>query len=410
VWADIKKIFGDGANFITQHVLNPLIDAINKVTGIFGVKPIPDIPKIDTSVATGASSTGQAHQGAGGRVARTFAHGGVLGGYAPGVDSIHAMLSPGEGVLVPEAVRGLGAGFVLAANKHFSNRPASSDGHHFAGGGIGGVIGSVVSAVNPVAGVIGGLFGGSATSAALDLAEAPIKALLAHLAPPIIKKLGQGAFGYIDNAVRAFMGAGGHSAASSNAGSAGGAAQWAPIVNQVLAMLGIPSTALAGVLSLINHESGGNPNAINLTDSNAMAGHPSQGLMQTIPGTFAAYAGQFASRGINDPLANIYAGVNYALHRYGVGMLASGGNHDSAGNYIGYDNGGYLQPGITQVYNGTGKPERVFTDEQWAKLSNANGSQQKGGSVPAVFHITDSPNPYATAQAVLRLQQFVGNV
>ena len=36
------------------------------------------------------------------------ATGGVIPGYAPGVDSVPAVLSPGEGVLVPEAVRGIG--------------------------------------------------------------------------------------------------------------------------------------------------------------------------------------------------------------------------------------------------------------------------------------------------------------
>jgi SLT domain-containing protein len=66
-------------------------------------------------------------------------------------------------------------------------------------------------------------------------------------------------------------------------------------------------------------ESGGNPRAINLTDSNAKAGYPSQGLMQTIPQTFKAYAGPYLKRGITDPLASIYAGLNYAIHRYGSG-------------------------------------------------------------------------------------------
>ena len=37
---------------------------------------------------------------------------------------------------------------------------------------------------------------------------------------------------------------------------------------------------------IIQHESGGNPNAINNWDSNAAAGMPSKGLMQTIDPTF----------------------------------------------------------------------------------------------------------------------------
>ncbi|MFJ2719365.1 phage tail tape measure protein [Streptomyces sp. NPDC087437] len=105
-------------------------------------------------------------------------------------------------------------------------------------------------------------------------------------------------------------------------GGGKGVQQWAPMVSQVLAMLGAPASALGPVLRRIEIESGGNPNAINLWDSNAKAGHPSQGLMQTIPSTFAAYAGPFKSRGITDPLASIYAGVNYAMHRYGSSWIS----------------------------------------------------------------------------------------
>ncbi len=94
--------------------------------------------------------------------------------------------------------------------------------------------------------------------------------------------------------------------------------RWTPQVKMVLSQLGLPASDLALVLHRIKVESGGNPNAINLWDSNAQAGHPSQGLMQTIPGTFAAYAGPYKSRGITDPLASIYAGLNYATQRYGA--------------------------------------------------------------------------------------------
>jgi SLT domain-containing protein len=95
--------------------------------------------------------------------------------------------------------------------------------------------------------------------------------------------------------------------------------RWTPQVKMALAQLGLSPSNLALVLHRIGVESGGNPKAINLTDINAKMGHPSQGLMQTIPGTFNAYAGPYRKRGITDPLASIYAGLNYAVHRYGSG-------------------------------------------------------------------------------------------
>jgi len=117
-------------------------------------------------------------------------------------------------------------------------------------------------------------------------------------------------------------------------------------------------TFAPGLSTLIGFESGGNPNAINLTDSNAMAGHPSKGLTQTIDSTFNAYALPGYGN-IYGPVDNIIAGFRYAEATYGDGMLASGGRRDSSGGYLGYDRGGLLMPGFSQVYNGHSEPEII---------------------------------------------------
>lgn len=67
----------------------------------------------------------------------------------------------------------------------------------------------------------------------------------------------------------------------------------------------------------VMRESGGNPAAINLWDSNAAAGMPSKGLMQVIDPTFHAYHVDGTSWDIYNPVANITAACNYAAHRYG---------------------------------------------------------------------------------------------
>ncbi|MFD5069138.1 transglycosylase SLT domain-containing protein [Streptomyces sp. NPDC058369] len=126
----------------------------------------------------------------------------------------------------------------------------------------------------------------------------------------------------------------------SKPGKGSAVTRWTPQVKAALAQLGLPASALDLVLHRINVESGGNPAAINNWDSNAKAGHPSQGLMQTIPSTFAAYAGPYRSRGILDPFANIYAGLNYARSRYGSGwQLALRGNKGYATGTDGADSG-----------------------------------------------------------------------
>jgi soluble lytic murein transglycosylase-like protein len=108
-------------------------------------------------------------------------------------------------------------------------------------------------------------------------------------------------------------------------------------IAQALRILDMPQSLAPGVKKIIMAESGGNPHAINLTDSNARRGTPSQGLMQTIPSTFRHYvAPEVAGRPITDPVANITAGINYMVENYGINTVAAGGRSNSLGNYIGY--------------------------------------------------------------------------
>jgi hypothetical protein len=172
-------------------------------------------------------------------------------------------------------------------------------------------------------------------------------------------------------------------------GGFGGASRWTQLVMVALNQLHRPGSELGAVLRRIQFESGGNPKAINLTDINARRGHPSQGLMQTIPGTFNAYAGPYRSRGITDPLANIYAGINYALHTYG--SLAA---IDPRNRPRGYDAGGYLMPGLSTVYNGTGKPEPVFTAEQFDAMRQGGGGSRVGVQIHGDV-ITATPELFA---------------
>lgn len=72
-----------------------------------------------------------------------------------------------------------------------------------------------------------------------------------------------------------------------------------------------------GIKRNILRESSGDPQAINLWDSNAAMGIPSKGLLQVIDPTFAAYHVSGTPFNVWDPVANIVAACNYAAHRYG---------------------------------------------------------------------------------------------
>jgi hypothetical protein len=112
-------------------------------------------------------------------------------------------------------------------------------------------------------------------------------------------------------------------------------------IAKALGVMGLPQALAKGVKQVILHESNGNPDAINNFDSNALAGHPSQGLMQTIPTTFKACVDpKLADRSITDPVANITAGVRSMIAHHGLETVLNGGRRDSNGNYLGYGGAG----------------------------------------------------------------------
>ncbi|MGK8553113.1 transglycosylase SLT domain-containing protein [Nocardia gipuzkoensis] len=114
--------------------------------------------------------------------------------------------------------------------------------------------------------------------------------------------------------------------------------QWINEALQVLRQHGYDTRQIdpSDIAAIIQHESGGNPNAINLWDSNAAAGIPSKGLMQTIDPTFNAYSLP-GHRDIWNPVDNIVAGVRYAIDRYGsVSNVPGIVQMRSGGSYVGY--------------------------------------------------------------------------
>lgn len=119
-----------------------------------------------------------------------------------------------------------------------------------------------------------------------------------------------------------------------------GSAQVQKWVTEAVGIAGVPFSWVPGLITIAMKESGGNPNAINLTDSNFLAGHPSQGLMQTIPSTFSSNAFP-GHNNILNPVDSVLAAINYIKRRYkdisnhpGLKSMARGGP------YVGYAKGG----------------------------------------------------------------------
>jgi hypothetical protein len=158
-------------------------------------------------------------------------------------------------------------------------------------------------------------------------------------------------------------------------------ARWAGIVRQALMAEGLSPSLMGKVLAQMFTESGGNPTAINNWDINAINGDPSRGLMQVIGGTFRAFHWPGTSWNIYDPVANIYAALNYARHRYGSDLSALGHGH-------GYDTGGYAR-GAGWFVKGPA-PERVLSPRQtvaFERFLSRGGLAGHGGGGDVHIHL-----------------------
>lgn len=153
----------------------------------------------------------------------------------------------------------------------------------------------------------------------------------------------------------------------------GSVERWRSYVERALKENGIEPTGfrVSKILATIKRESNGNPNAQNNWDINALRGHPSIGLMQTIGPTFEAYK-HAGHNNIRNGYDNLLAAINYIKHRYGTS--------DAAFNRVasyGYANGGLVHKnGVYELAEGD-MPEYVIPTDiakrgrAWRLLSEA---------------------------------------
>lgn len=395
-WSGVKSGFQDVVNTvksiwntlegIISTPVNFVIRIWNDIAGVLGLpklSPIGGGGGAGTAAQQNAASTSAGSAGtSGGNVAgRAYATGGhILGPGGPREDLIPIWASNGEFMMNADAVNHYGTGFMDAVN----SRKFADGGHITHDGapkyGIGGFIGGVVNfgkslvggALNaldsiPGVGSITSKLKGLVATAVYDVAK-PLVEGVENMVPtqvlPVAGDASQAPHGFVkhigDSILDKLKAA--QQAAIAQAKAIGGSiptGQHLAIIDAALAKAGVPQSQWpmweAGLNTLITRESSWNPNAINLTDSNAKAGHPSQGLMQTIPSTFAAYS---LGGSITDPVSNIVAGIRYIIATYGGIQHVQQANANMAPK--GYDMGGPLMPGFTLAHNTTGAVEGVL--------------------------------------------------
>ncbi|MGW5617526.1 peptidoglycan DD-metalloendopeptidase family protein [Streptomyces sp. NPDC003877] len=377
-WNAVAGVAAKPVNWVINWVYNKGIKATwDAVADFVGLDPLPKAPKLLEAP-------------------QKFERGGRTRGGIPGVDSIPILAMEDEYVIRRDSARKLGFGTL-----DFINRTGELP--RFADGGIVGALGSAWDWTrDTVGGAVSKGVDWAKTGA--DLIANPSK-IWAKLMKPILDKvkshLDVGGLGAtlakvppkmvnglkdkIVNAATGFLGGGG-----GNLGNG----QWARPVNAPFGT----RFGVAGPMWSSGYHTG--------LDFPAPTGTPIR----------AADKGQVVGAASGGPYGNhviVSHGAGLAsLYAHMSRMAASVGQSVTRGQTIGavgatgnvtgphlhfearqsgrtvdpmpflYDDGGYLQPGMNLVANGTGKPEPVLTSAQWDAMAAG-----KGGGRPVTINV-----------------------
>jgi hypothetical protein len=359
-WGTVEKIVGTPAVAIIDLVYN---DGIVKLwNGIADVFSLGKLNPVDTSKIP--------HYALGG------VHG-VMPGYSPGVDNHVIAVGGGEAIMRPEWTRAVGPGYVHAANAAARSGGASAVQqlgvpHYDQGGIVGdivgfakGVVGDVVDVAKFTAKLV------SDPAAAVKDLFAPVTAQAAHTPDggsdqgtsqwrDMLIGIPANVITSVIDKAKSWLAGGGGSANAPGTPFVGSPDLdgW---ITQAIALTGVDASVWTPRLkTLIGRESGGNPNAINNYDSNAAAGDPSRGLMQTIGTTFEKYRSKTLPDNIYDPVANIVAGIGYITSTYGDITNVQQG--DASKPAKGYATGGVVPgaAGVTSTQKAASGPEQAL--------------------------------------------------
>jgi tape measure domain-containing protein len=328
-----------------------------------------------------------------------FAGGGLVPGLDRGVDEVPALLRPGEIVLSPEQIAGLGGPQAVLSAVGPMGPGELLDGvvHAQLGAWIqsnvlaplGSAADTAWSTVTNVAGTVVD-FVRDPVGSAQRLLSAIVNDGAGFLAGA--GDMGRLALGVPGGEIRLLVD---HlrdwwsrMAATGGAAPPGQVSDW---IAAALSILGFPQSYAAGLYQQAMTESSGNPRAVQgIVDINS-GGNEALGLMQVIPPTFRAYALPGHTNPF-DPIDSVIAASRYAMANYGPSWFAPGPWHSH-----GYDTGGLMPPGLSLSYNGTGSPEPVLSPGQWDALTS-------GAAGPSVeIHVSgEGMNPTQVAAEVER--------
>lgn len=332
-WSAIQDLAKEPVRFVVDVVINGLIGVLNKIPGV-------NIAKL--------------------KLPAGFAGGGIIPGYdAVKRDTILTPMRKGEGVLVPEVVRALGAGFVHSLNAVGNAGGVGAVRAQFGAGLARGGL------VHPMPGaVVTEEFGGYPGHRGIDLAKP---------AGTPIRAAASGAVSF-----SGWYGGGGNSAFLQH--GAGLETRYKHMISNPLVSVGqfVKQKQVIGYEGSTGNSTGPHlhyeviKNGIWQNPRGWLDGGGDAGVWDLINGLSKSVMAQFAEK---FPGGQMFVSAAGGLLKQGVdsaiewakSKLPWGGETMPTL----FDDGGWLQPGLQLVDNRTRRPEPVFTSPQWDSIEAA---------------------------------------
>jgi hypothetical protein len=384
IWNGLLDLVKTPVRVVLDFINNSIIGNINKVTEKFGLT----IPTISYSFATGGI---------------------VPGGYSPGRDNALAAVGSGEAIMRPEWTRAVGSGYVNAANaaartggisgvKDFIRR----GGPAFANGGIVGEkdsggpldwIGDTVSdGWNWAVDGIEGLLAKGAAYALKHLVEPAVGWVQNNVDNPFVKDFAAGAMNKLTTAVEEWgQGKDSEVLVGKEFTTGRGAPVGTPPAGSSFQQLFSTVKAAFPEANLNSGLRPGDPGfhgigqAVDLGQVGRMGGngHPYLAAMNRWIADSYPNSRELIYDGAGDDRDDL---KNGRPHTYSAATRSAHKNHV---HWV-YDDGGVLEPGLTTVNNKSGKPEAVFTNDEFEVFKQIVAN---GGTQPLVGSMTFVVDP-----------------
>lgn len=362
VWENIQEAAKAPIRFIVETVYN---DGIARIFN-------------DIAAAVGLGEDIRLKQAA---LPAGFASGGVLPGWSPGVD-IHQFWSPtggrlalsgGEAIMRPEFTAAVGGAAGVARLNSLARAGALGE-QGFADGGIweavGGTFAGVGDWLSNVAGTVAAIVSdplGSIERLILD----PVKTALNDIGGGFLgTAMTEIPFKWVEGIKSWFSGLLAPTTQGANGDWQGG---------NTLARL-MPIIEKYGLMITDTYRTKAQNDALGSGEYSYHRDYDNPAVDVAGPfSTMDAFAAEVAAMGGWRQLLWKVAG-----HWDHVHVASEGGVFGDLPTRK-YDAGGYIEPGLSLVENGTGKPEPVFTSDQWSLIERA-----AGGGVPKELVVVDA--------------------